>query len=709
MKRQKGRPKKDQSGFQPVKEFDLRDVELLSNFAHYNLGIDRIEDLKMVPNPLLNRTQDGLANPDKELLRLMRNPDYFYFTCKYVFNIEIYPFQALILKELYTHTFPMLIGSRGLSKTFLLALYAWLVMFCNPGSKVALVGAGYRQSKILFEYMERIWMNAPVLRSISANHFIKSGPSRQPDKWTMTYGDSIAFALPVGDGNRIRGLRATHLVVDEFAAHNKHIYENVIQGFASVSADPVQNAKQYARIQYLKERGLWSEDQESNYKAGAKGNQTILSGTAYYSFNHFYEYFVRYRKIINSKGDFEKLNEIFRGEVDPEFDYKQFCIIRVPYNKLPPRFMDDTQIQRSRLMTEENLFKMEYLACFSKDSDGFFKRSLIEACVTNEPIYCHVSGEVKFRATLRGSREYKYIYGVDSASQADNLSIVILEIHPDHRRVVYCWTINQARFNAESKKKKEAEKNYTAFCARKIRDLMKVFPTEHIVFDAQGGGYALLDALHDPDKLKPNEKMIWPLYSYHPLGEEKYKEYDDQAGSHIVEMFQPSRTEEVSMANHGLKKDLSDKYLLFPYFDYVEAQATFERKLLEEETGQASDDIETVEDCQYEIEELKNELSSIVITNTSSAGREHFDTPDKKREGDRKGRMKKDRYSSLLMANWSATKLLNQLDTNIELPAGGFATESRGGFVPRKGGWANAPEWFTNGLKQRGGMAKCIY
>ena len=41
-----------------------------------------------------------------------------------------------------------------------------------------------------------------------------------------------------------------------------------------------------------------------------KSNQIILSGTAYYDFNHFAEYWKRYRSIVNSKGDRQKLKEV---------------------------------------------------------------------------------------------------------------------------------------------------------------------------------------------------------------------------------------------------------------------------------------------------------------------------------------------------------------------------------------------------------------
>ena len=43
----------------------------------------------------------------------------------------------------------------------------------------------------------------------------------------------------------------------------------------------------------------------------------------------------------------------------------------------------------------------------------------------------------------------KYVYGIDPASEHDNFSIIILELHSDHTRIVYGWTTNKADFNKE--------------------------------------------------------------------------------------------------------------------------------------------------------------------------------------------------------------------------------------------------------------------
>ena len=106
-----------------------------------------------------------------------------------------------------------------------------------------MVGAAFRQSKVLFEYMETIWRNSPMLRDVCDSD---SGPRRDTDRCVLKLNDSTITCLPLGDGQKIRGQRANDIIADEFASIPREIFENVVAGFAAVSADPVENVKRLA-------------------------------------------------------------------------------------------------------------------------------------------------------------------------------------------------------------------------------------------------------------------------------------------------------------------------------------------------------------------------------------------------------------------------------------------------------------------------------
>jgi len=46
---------------------------------------------------------------------------------------------------------------------------------------------------------------------------------------------------------------------------------------------------------------------------------------------------------------------------------------------------------------------------------------------------------------------YQYVIGIDPASEADNFSIIVLELHDDHNRVVYGWSTNREDFKRRLK------------------------------------------------------------------------------------------------------------------------------------------------------------------------------------------------------------------------------------------------------------------
>lgn len=627
------------------------------------LGLDE-DDLEGVTDPFGG---GFMADPARHVLRLMMNPEYFYFTCKMLFDIELAPFQCVLLKEMWNHPFPMLIGSRGMGKSTLLGLYALLRAIFIQGRKIVITGAGFRQAKTVYQYAENVWHQSPILQSLFADN-PRSGPHHDPDRWMLQLGDSQIIAIPIGDGSRIRGQRAHDLLVDEFASASPEIFETVISGFSVVSLSPVKRAQEKARIRLMKKLGRWDEGQAHRAKLLDTPNQTIISGTGYWQFNHFCTYWKRWKGIVESGGEEKRLRQLLGDQYREDLDWRDYCVIRMPVESLPEGYYDEKQLARSKATIHTGIYANEFGALFSSDSNGFFKRTLVESCVTTSPI--PVPGEdepVQFRAALRGRGDCRYVMGVDPASEHDNFSIVVLELHGTHRRVVYCWTTDKQRFKAKVESRFIEEKDYYGHCARKIRDLMKLFPCDHVAMDSQGGGYAVMEALHDPDKLREGEQLIWPITTTHPLSDGKDRGTDEQPGLHVVELVSFAKADWVAEANHGMRKDFEDRVLLFPKYDPVMLQVAFVQDQAEKRI------FDTLEDCVTEIEELKDELATIHHDQTPGTFRDKWDTPEVKLEGSKKGRLRKDRYSSLLMANAAARRMDRRLEMPAYEPIGGFA------------------------------------
>ncbi len=1057
-----------------------------------DLSVRRVHDYIVTP------PEQFADNPIFEFLYYMSMPSYTYFCCKYLFNVNLLPIQVVTLQELYKHKFPMLVASRGYGKTFLLALYSLIRATFDQGTKVIYVGSGYRQSKLLFSAAESIYNKSPIFKHmVGCDRF--QGPKHDIDQYTMYIGDSNMIAVPIGTGKSIRGLRSNITVCDEFASIPLEVYEIVVKGFSSVSSDPVDKVKRAAATEYLKARGIDIEQFAEILSLGM-GNQTIIGGTSSYAFNHFYKYWRRYKDIIESHGDIRKLQEIFLGEVPEDFNYKDYAIIRVPFDSMPDAFMDTVQIAQSRALSHSTLYLMEYGCCtlpntkvitnkgisniqdiqvgdmvlthkgrfrkvikrtyreydgeirkirtwgynqpiyvtpdhpfwidndwveckdvdknlnlanlkelsgrtsidlkeictnyrlqnlnvveyiFTKcpskrltddeieeirksplsnkelskkygvipshiwrckkppittkhkgcipsvipldynfglivgyyaaegscgaygrlvdfsldgheespleyyikqlseaieavfgikpkfypskednvirvdilsrlvvelmkficpglahtkiinpdvlysnpdflegfivgfwngdghisswqsttqarvvnenliaqlkiaisyfgigssflkfrhkkttfikgrtynlrqlyglnisgtnanrfkdlfydmipykgtdirlqrissddektiyklrankkerygglvfnleveednsysllnttvhncwaiDSDGWFKRSTIEKATCKHPILLP-SGPVQFEAATQGHKDCKYVYGIDPASENDNFAIIVLEVHPDHRRIVYCWTVTRKKMQERLKNNTVEDKSFYNYCARKIRDLMRVFPTQHIGMDAQGGGRTgIAEALHDTTQLEQGEKLIWQYVKEGDqdpyFWEEKGKPTDGQAGEHILHLVEFANAKFTSEANHGLKRDLETKTLLFPRFDAASIGLAFEADKI------AGREYDTLEDVVIEIEELKDELATVEHTQTAN-GRDRWDTPDTVKVGFKKARMRKDRYSALCIANMIARVAENALEPTQYNVVGGYVGQKK--------------------------------
>lgn len=609
----------------------------------------------------------------------MAKPQNFYFTSKHLFGLELYPFQLAIQDVLWDHAFPMLIGSRGASKSFNIALYALRRAIFQQGAKIALVGLTFRTAKIIFEICEKIYNNSPILQSM----FPETdgyGVRKPNDRWELRLGESLIFAIPTGNGESIRGQRANYIVVDEFSTMPKDIYEIVIKGFSIVSSNPIITAKRRARIEILRRKGLDTPSIVEELTRDEKANQIIVAGTAYYRFNNFYSEWRLYHDIITNGGDREKLIELIGEEAAQHLNPKDFAIIRIPVELTPPGFLDEKIIAQAMATSHRTTVQMEYGAVFPEDSDGFFKRSLVESCVTDKPIMTR-DGEVQFSPRTQGEQSLSYVFGIDPASEADNFAITVLECHPNHRRIVYSWTTRR-KFQKAMKNNAEAKKGFYKFCADKLKALIKVFPTELVCIDTGGGGHEIIEQLADETNCEKGELPIYPMESYHFLLEGnqkgKYECYDNRTGLHIVFPFTFNKYEWVRDFNHGLKKDFEDQVLLFPTNDSIELASAIANDLIED-----NEEDDRLENVIYNINEMKKEVASIIVTANPLTGRESFILSKEEVQGIAR---RKDRYSALLMAN------------GIARMAGSLAKKQKVYNVPNDGGYSGA-QWFNEGMK----------
>ena len=151
----------------------------------------------------------------------------------------------------------MLILTRGGGKSFLLGVYAALRALVSHGSKIVIVGANRRQALFVFAEAAKIYFsrNAGLFRECCAKP-----PVSQPEESYLIVkaGDksSRISAFPLAQGDKIRGARASHMLVDEANIIPEDIYTTVLKPMGAVTTNPVERVRAIQKEKELVEAGV---------------------------------------------------------------------------------------------------------------------------------------------------------------------------------------------------------------------------------------------------------------------------------------------------------------------------------------------------------------------------------------------------------------------------------------------------------------------
>jgi hypothetical protein len=623
------------------------------------------------------------------------------FRTKDGFPLELMPFQSVMLDMLWTRKFPMVIASRGAGKTFMLALYSLLKALLIPGSKVVIVGAGFRQAKLVFKYIEDLYNASPLIQEAV-------GPGERPkygsDAATLTVGLSTITAIPIGDGEKIRGLRATVLIADEFASIPEDIFDIVIAPFTAVHANPAQRARTRKFINKLKELGADPALIDSIESTQDFGNQIVLSGTPSHKQNHFYKRYEVYKMFLGSGGDPRKLKRALEeralhttGRVDTVDKrdveamsriWNQYSIFQLPYYGLPEDFLDEDQIRSDRAAFPRYRFEMEYEAKFPDDSDGFIKRSWIERATPRPPDHDSVHVE------LYGDPRATYVMGIDPARYNDNIAVVVLKLTDRGRELVYCEAWDATKYETSSEK---------------IREIYNRFNIEYICMDHGGGGEAIYEWLCKKQDHVRDEDLIWVI----PDQIDKYGEKADLAapGRNVLEIVNFAPTW-ISTAAHGVASAIEQAYILFPYKALAEEvygqylRHFQEHDLTESIKIKLQEDIWGVDDWEADlvdgkprlgvmqhIDECINETCAI-IRDVTPNGTERFELPRLAEQSEGLDMRRRDRWSALMLANYAAKVVTGHGHRpNTSIP--GQKKSDKGSYTSNRVGRRGNSSWYN--------------
>jgi len=421
--------------------------------------------------------------------------------------VDLAPIQRSILRDMWFKSFTITVMGRGGGKTYLLGVNAVLHALLYPGYRVGLIAPSFRQSKMIFAEVEKLYQRSPILREATEKR-----PVRGADmcylkfKATDQSHGSYIEALPIGvDGAKIRGSRFYLVQIDELAQMPSDIIDLVLRPMAVTFSEPMQRVREREKREKLIKLGLATAEDFG----GETANKMIMTSSGYFKFNHMWKRMRSYWKAMEEEGT-----------------NTRYAVHQVPYQLLPDGFLDEENVNEARRTMSSIEFMMEYEAAMVSDSDGFFKGSMLEACTLGSD----------FTLKLNGDPGKEYVLGIDpNQGGSAACGIIIIEIGAPHK-IVYV---------------KELKKKKTQEMVMEIQRLTDVFNVKRIFMDSQGGGKAITDLLQEGHN--DHERII-------DIEDESMK---GKPGKRILQLVNPS-TSWISDANFDTLALFEHKELRFP-------------------------------------------------------------------------------------------------------------------------------------------------
>lgn len=558
------------------------------------------------------------------VLEWQKNP---VLAAKDILGVRLEPLQEIVLMSRWKHDSEIDVLSRGCGKTFLNAVFSVLRAMLLPGHRVGLIAPSFRQSKMMFAEIEKLYQKSPMFQEACLRDPVKSADSCSITfKAAQGFNGSFIEALPLGtDGAKIRGARYYDVVADEGAQIDDNILNTVVRGFLATSSDPIARAEYFEECERKIAAGEMTEADIVN----PENNKFIISSTAFFQYNHLWtrvsaiikEVMQEYKQLQRDGKDTSHIKLLggpLNGGQIPFRVMSNGRTALTAFTYLDPRrgFMNKKTIEDARRDMSPYLFSMEYEAYFPPDSEGFFRRSDLDKCRTHCEFSC-----------LEGPRRgMLYTMGIDPARSGDNFAIAIWEVD------VAGATCNLVRVMAWNKKE------FTVM-HREVRKLIREFGITYFQMDAGGGGTTVRDLLASRENCPIGEDLIL---------EQGFDEHRVKTGKRLLgPLVQFSSGDWVRDANYNLLSSIQHGHVKIAAKPGSGGEVWTPMK----------------EDMDKEMEETLVEMSSIVMS--TSGSRQKWDTPT--------DTMRKDRYSAVLIGHDAALKVLNSHNKPKSLPLGGWA------------------------------------
>jgi hypothetical protein len=569
---------------------------------------------------------------------LKENPS---FTCELLTGIRLFPFQHMAIKSMMLTDYFLGIWSRGQSKSFTTGLFAALDATLNQGVHIGIISKSFRQSRMIFNKIE------DIMKTPKASMFSEAVTriSKNNDQWVMEIGRSKITALPLGDGEKLRGFRFQRMIIDEFLLMPERIYNEVIVPFLSVVENPTERQEIHNLESKLIESGKMREEERTQWP----NNKIIGLSSASYKFEYLYKLYQQYENLI----------------LNPEkSDVAHRVIMHLSYDCAPTQLYDQSLIQQAKSTMSQSQFDREFGSLFTDDSSGYFKVSKMAACTIEDG-----RGQC---VEVAGDPQAEYILSFDpswsESESSDDFAMQVFKLNKETKQgtLVHSYAMPGTSL-----------KSHIFY----LLYLLQNFNVVSIVGD-YNGGVQFLNACNESEMFKEAGIKIECFdadfdnpQEYQTALKEARNQYNIEA-KRICLLRRPT-SYWIRSANELLQSAFDHKRIWFAASaiddDYQRQRSKnipidkikFLRFADSEEKGDAAKMIDFIEHQKDMIDLTKAQCALIQIT-TTAQGTQSFDLPSNLRRQSGPDKARRDSYSALVLGNWMIQTYFDMMDYKAE-------------------------------------------
>ena len=394
-------------------------------------------------------------------------------------HLELHLFQKIMLVMMNISMSVSFIGSRGIGKTFLSAVFCVIRCILYPGTKICIVSGTKGQG---IQVLEKIIMELKPRSPELAGEIDDKNTQINNTKAQVAFKNSSYIKVVTASDNA-RGNRANILIIDESRLVKKDIIDTVLKKFLTLRRMPPYHklSKEERIAQYAKEK-----------------NMTMYLTSAYFSDSWMYQ----------------KCLDTFRFMISDE---KHQFVCGLPYQlSIEEGLLDAETVADEMAETDfsEIKFNMEYGALwYGTDDDSFFdynmiaKNRHIQYPMLPAKLASKVGNSAHVRIPHKEPGEIRVLSAdialmPSSRNRNDATAIFINRMMPT----------KAGRYTSNFVYTESAEGLRTEEQALAIRRLFDEFACDYLVIDSNGIGLGVFDTL-TKEIVDPDTGEIYPALS----------------------------------------------------------------------------------------------------------------------------------------------------------------------------------------------------